>query len=398
MPVGRLLVFLLVVGTISVAAHRWFWVRLVSDVTRRRGVRRAGALALTLLALSIPAGLAALPIFGPVLGTAIAWVGATWAGVLFLLLVWLGGGELLRLAARGVRAARRARASPPAVDLDRRRFLARSLAGVAGAGAGATAVVGLVEGARPPEIVHVRVPIARLPTAFEGFRIVQLTDVHVGPLLGRAFIEDLVARTNALHPDLVAITGDLVDGSVETLRDAVAPLAGLAAPHGVWFVTGNHEYYMGADAWLAHLATLRVTPLRNERTELRRGDAAITLAGIDDASAARFGGGHGADLDRALSGRDPHRPVVLLAHQPRQVADAERLGVDLQLSGHTHGGQIAPFGWLVRLVQPAVQGLHRFGPTWLYVSRGAGFWGPPMRVANPAELTLVELVAAPASG
>ena len=134
--------------------------------------------------------------------------------------------------------------------------------------------------------------------------------------------------------------------------------------------------------------------LRNERAEIRRGDAAIDVAGIDDWSARRFGVGHGPDLDRALAGRDPDRPVILLAHQPRQVGDARRLGVDLQLSGHTHGGQIAPFGIFVSLVQPAVKGLHRFDPTWLYVNRGTGTWGPPMRLGNPAEITVVELTRA----
>jgi len=239
------------------------------------------------------------------------------------------------------------------------------------------------------------VPIPRLPAAFQGFRIVQLSDMHVGPLLRRAFVEEVVAATNALEPDLVAVTGDLVDGSVEELRDALAPMSGLRAPHGVVFSTGNHEYYMGVGPWLDHLRGLGMRVLRNERVEVSRGDAAIDVAGIDDASARRFGGGHGADLDAALRGRDPGRPVVLLAHQPKQVADARRLGVDLQLSGHTHDGQLFPFRWLVRLSFPRLAGLYRVGDSLLYVSRGTGTWGPPLRFLAPPEVTLFTLVPAP---
>jgi predicted MPP superfamily phosphohydrolase len=317
-------------------------------------------------------------------------VGATWAGVVFLLFVLLAVLDVLRGTAWLLRARR-----PKATDLERRRFLARAVAGVAGAGAAGLSGAAVAEAARAPEVVRLRVPIARLPAAFEGFRIVQWSDLHAGPLIRRAFVEDLVQRTNALGADVVAITGDLVDGDVPTLAGAVAPLAGLRARDGVFLTTGNHEYYVGVEQWLEHLPTLGVRVLRNERVAVERGGTHLDVAGVDDASAGRWPG-HGADPDRALSGRDPARPVVLLAHQPKQVHDARRLGVDLVLSGHTHGGQIFPFGLFVRLVQPAVKGLHRFGDTWLYVSRGTGFWGPPMRLANPAEITVVELVRAPA--
>jgi predicted MPP superfamily phosphohydrolase len=393
MPPVRVLVFFLVLSSIAVAVQIYAWRRLVRDVTPSRRLRRGGTFALVLLAATVPTGLAAWRGIGAEAALPLSYVGSAWAGVLFFLVVSLAGADLLRGLAAGVRRLVRGRpvAAPP--DPERRRFLARTVAGVAGTSALGLSAAALIEGARAPEVVRVRVPIARLPAAFEGFRIVQWTDVHVGPLVRRPAIEDLVRRTNLLAPDLILVTGDLVDGSVEELADVVAPMAGLRARHGVWFTTGNHEYYVGVEPWLRHLPRLGITPLRNARVPIVRDGQTIALAGIDDASAAHAGGGHGPDLDRALAGRDPARPVVLLAHQPKQVADAQRLGVDLQLSGHTHGGQIAPFGWLVRLVQPAVAGLHRFGGTWLYVSRGAGFWGPPMRLANPAELTVVELTA-----
>jgi uncharacterized protein len=191
----------------------------------------------------------------------------------------------------------------------------------------------------------------------------------------------------SLSPDLVAITGDLVDGSVEKLREHVAPLAQLAqARHGVFFVTGNHEYYSGVEEWFRYLPSLGIRPLDNERVEIAPG---LDLAGIHDPTGR--GGAYGPDLPRALAGRDPSRPVVLLAHQPRQFAEAARSGVALTLSGHTHGGQIWPFSWLVALAQPYLAGLHRRGDSQLYVSRGTGFWGPPLRVFAPPEITLLKL-------
>ena len=391
MPLPRLAVFLAVVLALTIAAHGFLWVRLVRDPAWPRPWRRLASIALVALAIAMPAGLAFWRIVGADLARPLSYVGATWAGVLLVTLFVLLGADALRGATW---LARRLGHRPAPVDPSRRRLLARAFAGATGAGAAGLSGIALAAAAGPPAIVRVRIPLANLPPDFEGFRIVQLTDVHVGPILRRGFLADLVARTNALDPDVVAITGDLVDGSVDELREVVAPLADLRARHGVFFVTGNHEYYSGADAWLAHLPTLGVRPLRNERVELRRGAAAIDLAGVDDSTAAGFGPPHGADLARALAGRDPARRVVLLAHQPRQVYEAERFGVDLQLSGHTHGGQIAPFGLFVRLVQPVVAGLGRFGPTTLYVSRGAGTWGPPMRLANPAEITVIELARA----
>jgi uncharacterized protein len=196
-------------------------------------------------------------------------------------------------------------------------------------------------------------------------------------------------------PDVVAITGDLVDGTVDELRDAVAPLGSLKAKYGVFFVTGNHEYFSGARAWVEELSRIGIRVLRNERVSIGEVGAAFDLAGVDDRSARRFSDdGHGEDLAKALSGRDEARAVVLLAHQPRTVLDAAAFGVDLQLSGHTHGGQIWPFGALVRLQQQFLAGLARHRDTLIYVSRGTGYWGPPMRLFAPAEITQIVLRSA----
>jgi predicted MPP superfamily phosphohydrolase len=209
--------------------------------------------------------------------------------------------------------------------------------------------------------------------------------------LGKSWLTRIVEQVNALEPDAVVITGDLVDGSVRRLREHVAPLSELRAKHGVYFVTGNHEYYSGVDAWLTELTRLGVRTLRNERVAIGDHDASFDLAGVDDWRA--FGRGHGRDLARAVAGRDARRELVLLAHQPKQAREAAHHGVGLQLSGHTHGGQIFPWNLFVRLEQPFVAGLARLGDTQIYVSRGTGYWGPPMRVAAPAEITLLTLLA-----
>jgi hypothetical protein len=311
----------------------------------------------------------------------LGWVVFTWLGfALYLLLL-----AALSDAGRGIAAL----AGLLPQDPDRRQVLSRAIA-AAVAGTAAFVGIGGLANASGFDIRRVRVPLARLPRSASGYSIVQLTDVHVGPTLGREFIERIVAETNALAPDLIVITGDLVDGSVEHLREHVAPLRDLKARDGVFFVTGNHEYYSGVDEWIAHLTTLGIRVLRNERVSIGGSDG-FDLAGVDDWSGASFGHGHGPNLSRALEGRDRGRVLILLAHQPRQIYEAAHADVDLQLSGHTHGGQLFPFGLFVRLQQPYVSGFHMHEGTGIYVSNGTGYWGPPMRVGAPAEITHIEL-------
>jgi predicted MPP superfamily phosphohydrolase len=264
---------------------------------------------------------------------------------------------------------------------------ALAVAGVAGF----AGLVGLWTALRPPRVKRIEIELLRWPRGLDGFRLVQISDIHVGPILGRPFAEDLVTRVNALGPDLIAVTGDLVDGSVAKLADEVAPFARLRAPHGVYFVTGNHDYFSGADEWAGLVASMGIRVLRNERVQIGAGADAFDLAGVEDHHAHWVTGGPGEDLPRALDGRDPSRCVVLLAHDPGSFREAAELGVDLQLSGHTHGGQIWPFMYLVRIFVRHVAGLYRVGASQLYVSRGTGFWGPPMRLFAPAEITEIAL-------
>jgi predicted MPP superfamily phosphohydrolase len=241
---------------------------------------------------------------------------------------------------------------------------------------------GLLHVARGPLVRRVRVTLARLPVA--SYTIAHLTDVHIGPLIGREFADKLVRRVNALEPDLIVITGDLIDGRLSELAPHIEPLRKLRARDGVYAVTGNHEYYWDATAWLDHIRSLGIRVLRNEHVTVAD---TFQLAGVDDSSA-------GEDVPRAVAGRDPRLPVVLLAHHPRTIARAMNAGVDLQLSGHTHGGQLLPLGWLARLWDPKVAGLAKFGTTWLYVSEGTGFWGPPLRVGTSCEIAAITVVPA----
>ncbi len=255
-------------------------------------------------------------------------------------------------------------------------------------------LLGFVNARRTAAVVHVDVAVLDLPPALDGFRIAQISDIHVGPTIKRPYVEAVVEAVNKLDADVVAITGDLVDGSVRELAEHVAPLAGLRSREGTFFVTGNHEYYSGAAAWVGELRRLGIIVLMNEHVVLRRSGAAIVVAGVTDFSAGHFDRAEASDPKRALEGSPPAALRVLLAHQPRSAEAAEAAGFDLQLSGHTHGGQFLPWNFLVRLQQPFTAGLKRWRRMWVYTSRGTGYWGPPKRFGAPSEITLLRLVPA----
>ncbi|TMB08108.1 MAG: metallophosphoesterase [Deltaproteobacteria bacterium] len=384
---ARLLPFLAFVAVallLLTGMHYYVWARLVRDPHLSAATARLLTSLLATMALVLPATLVLSRTRGA--PRPMVWIAFLWMGVVFLLSAFLG----LADAGRALAWVARKLASPDTpADPERRVLLARALAvGVGGVVAGLSAV-GVGSALAGLRIKDVLVRIRDLPPALAGLRVVQISDLHIGPLLRKEWVEGVVTRVRALKPDLVAITGDLVDGTVDELREHVAPLARLAeAPRGVYFSTGNHEYYSGVDDWLRYLPTLGIRPLANERVEAAPG---LDVAGIHDPTGR---GRYAPDLPAALDGRDANRPVVLLAHQPRQFREAARHGVSLTLSGHTHGGQIWPFSWLVALVQPYIAGLHRLGEAQLYVSRGTGFWGPPMRVFAPAEITLLRLFPA----
>ena len=384
MSLGRILIFLGVISGLTIGTHYYLWARLIRDPMWPAPWRQVATITLVVLALSIPASMMAWRTLPRNVAIPVSWVGYVWMGSMFLLLVLLWGGELARWS--WVKYA-----SMTSVNGGRRELLAQILASGVGVFGLALSGWGVWSAIRPVEVKRVSVRLKKLPGSLNGLRLVQLTDMHIGLTIGRDFVEDVVRKVNALEPDIVAITGDLIDGSVEDLGAAVAPLGEIEARLGTFFVTGNHEYYSGADSWLAFLGTLDIRVLRNEHVELSKDGEAIHLAGVDDWTAHQFGNGHGSDMARAMAGRDASKPVILLAHQPIQFDEARAHGVDLQISGHTHGGQIFPFGLLTRLAQPFLSGLHQRGDSQIYVSSGTGYWGPPMRIAAPAEITLIEL-------
>ncbi|WP_329789794.1 metallophosphoesterase [Lentzea sp. DG1S-22] len=393
------MIFLLLLGVPTALGHLYLWRRLVVDTTLPRTLgRRVGALAIVGAFLLLMSALVVTRRVPPEYGKFFAWPGFVWLAVLFYLVIVLGIAEVPRRV-----LLRRATAAPVAVgtgaeavepvevvpDPSRRLFISRSVAIGSGLAAGGIVGYGMTEALGDPRMLNVPVSLGKLKSSLSGFRIAVVSDIHLGPLLGRSHTERIVRMINEQEADLVAIVGDLVDGSVAELGEAAAPLRDLVSKHGSFFVTGNHEYFSGHEQWIAELERLGVNPLRNEGLTVAGG---IEVVGVNDVTGKSYD--DGPDFDRALAGRDRNNPVVLLSHQPVLVGDASSHGVDLQLSGHTHGGQMVPFNFLVPLQQPSTAGLSKVDDTWLYTSRGAGFWGPPVRVGAPPDITMIELRSA----
>ncbi|MDJ0464079.1 metallophosphoesterase [Streptomyces sp. H27-C3] len=444
----------LVVVALLAGVHWYVWRRLVRDTTAPAGrPRRAGTVTLVVLPLlmlgALVSGRAGAPFW---FQQVVAWPGYLWLAVLLYLTPALLVGEAVRPLLRRVPARRdagagvgsspvpvvppvpeAAQAGPDAgsdvapdaganttgavtalarragtntdADTDtavrtsapagttlaqgptRRLFVSRVVGGAAAAAALGTVGYGTYGVLRGPRVKRVTVPLAKLARGAHGFRIAVVSDVHLGPVLGRAHTQRIVDTINATQPDLVAVVGDLVDGSVADLGSAAEPLAGLKSRHGTYFVTGNHEYFSGAGEWVDHVRELGMRPLENDRVEI----AGFDLAGVNDIAGESEG--QGPDFVRALGDRDRSRASVLLAHQPVVIHDAVRYDVGLQLSGHTHGGQLWPGPLIAAQANPTLAGLERYGDTQLYVSRGAGAWGPPVRVGADSDITVVELAS-----
>jgi uncharacterized protein len=384
--------FIVILGTVLGLIHIYVWKRLIKDTTGPGRMRWVLTSVLVALLVVLVATLVVPRVFGFRDSAWFAWPGYIWFGIVVYLFLTLLVLEPVRLALRVWVKRKPPPASEPeeASAMDRRMFLARASAVAAGAASVSLVGVGVATALGPPDLLRLPVRLRRLDPAFNRFRIAVVSDIHLGPLAGRAHTERIVHMINETEPDLVAIVGDLVDGTVEELGSAAEPLRDLASREGTFFVTGNHEYFVGdPSSWLRELDRLGVQPLRNANTAIRRGAAAFDLAGVNDLAGEERS--DPPDFDRALAGADPSRPTILLAHQPVQVDEAAARGVDLQLSGHTHGGQMWPFHHVVRLVQPSLAGLSTVNNTQLYVTRGAGFWGPPVRIGAPPDITVLSL-------
>jgi predicted MPP superfamily phosphohydrolase len=275
----------------------------------------------------------------------------------------------------------------------RRRFLINSMNYGITVTASIFTVHGFAEAKQIPDVKEVTIPIVDLPPDLEGFRIVQISDIHVSPTIRRNFVEDVVEVANSLDADIVALTGDLADGLVSQLAYDVAPLKNLISAKGNFFVTGNHEYYSGVNDWVTKVKRLGFTVLLNEHRVISRGNGRMLLAGVTDYRGGNFLKSHVSDPFKALGGAPPTDAKILLAHQPKSIFEAAKAGFDLQISGHTHGGQFFPWNLLVGLNQPFVAGLDRYKNTQIYVSRGTGYWGPPLRVGSPSEITVIKLIS-----
>lgn len=427
----------LVAVALVAGAHYYIWRRLVRDTTVAGGTaRRAGTaviIALPVLAVvGVSVGRAETPF---ALKQILGWPAYMWLATLLYLLLALLVGEVVRPLLRRVLERRAATAggtaggtatdsapveepavvgapapaasapvtagtdadtttgdgpapaAPATPDPSRRLFVSRVVGGAAAAAALATVGYGTANVLSGPSVKRVTVPLAKLPRAAHGYRIAVVSDIHLGPLLGRAHAQRVVDTINSTNPDLVAVVGDLVDGTVADLGTAAEPLAQLKSRHGSYFVTGNHEYFGDAGEWVDHVRELGLHPLENARVEI----AGFDLVGVNDVAGEEEG--DGPDFAKALAGRDTGRASVLMAHQPVVIHDAVKHGIDLQLSGHTHGGQMWPVNYIAQAANPTLAGLEQYGDTALYVTRGAGAWGPPVRVGAPADITVVQLAS-----
>jgi predicted MPP superfamily phosphohydrolase len=374
---------LFVVLSLLVLLHVYIGLRLMPDLGLGLAGMLAGTVFLVLSTVLVPVGLLSSSLRRRRWSEQLAWMGLLAMGLFSSLLVSTFVRDLVLLVAK--------------------------LAGLAGAGfihysalavpllALGVTFIGFVNARRVARVKTVEVPIDGLPEALHGYSIAQISDIHVGPTIKRPYLNAIVNRVNALEADAIAVTGDLVDGSVQRLALHTQPLARLSAPDGAFFVTGNHEYYSGAEEWIVELRRLGLTVLLNQHVVRQRGGASLMIAGVADYSAHHFNPAHRSDPVAAAAGAPLGLAVrILLAHQPRSAPAAAEAGFDLQLSGHTHGGQFFPWNLFVPLQQPFVAGLHRVRQLWVYTSRGTGYWGPPKRFGAPSEITLVRLVPASA--
>ena len=372
---------LFVVLSLLVLLHVYIGLRLMPDLGVGVPGLLAGSVFLLLSTLLVPVGLLSSSLRRRRWSEQLAWIGLLAMGLFSSLIVSTFLRDLVLLALRV------AGAGSPALNY----YSALAVPLIA---VGVT-FIGFVNARRVARVKRVEVPIEGLPEALHGYSIAQISDIHVGPTIKRPYLNAIVNRVNALDADAIAVTGDLVDGSVQRLALHTQPLARLSAPDGTFFVTGNHEYYSGAEEWIAELRRLGLTVLLNQHVVRERGGASLMIAGVADYSAHHFNPAHRSDPVLAAAGAPPGLAVrILLAHQPRSAPAAAEAGFDLQLSGHTHGGQFFPWNLFVPLQQPFVAGLHRVRRLWVYTSRGTGYWGPPKRFGAPSEITLVRLVPA----
>jgi hypothetical protein len=379
----RRLRFLLTPISLLAVLHVYIGMRILGDLPVGPIGVALGVLALALSWVCIPLGFVSRNLANRTVAERLSWLGSLSMGLFSSLFVL----TLLRDVALGLSSL----ALPDAIFAVAKPASAMAVPALALL----ASLVGFVNARRRARIVNVDVPLANLPAGLHGFTIAQISDIHVGSTIKRGYVDAIVDAVNKLDADMIAVTGDLVDGTVSELSPHTAPLGRLTARHGAYLVTGNHEYYSGERAWTAEFRRLGLHVLMNEHVVLNHHGAALVVAGVTDYGAHHFDPAQRSDPGTALAGAPAGAGAkLLLAHQPRSAPAASAAGFDLQLSGHTHGGQFWPWNLFVRLQQPFTAGLHRLNHLWVYVSRGTGYWGPPTRLGVPSEITRLRLVPA----
>lgn len=391
------MMFFLVSISILFLAYFYLGRRLISPIRLTAAKKRALWLSLLVIPLLMPLSFLFRFLFkNNILIDLIGWIAFILMGFFSLVIILLLLKDLFYLSFlmyKGLKRTflRKNRELKYRFDPERRRFMINSInLGIIGSSAFLTGY-GIYEAHRRPLLQNIAITIPQLPAILEGFKIAQFTDLHVGPTIKRKFVRSVVDQVNNLNADIIVCTGDLVDDQVVNIREDVSPIKDLYAPKGVYFVTGNHEYYVGVEPWLDEIARLGLTILLDEHRLIEYDDQKIILSGVTDYSAKQFVADHRSDPQAALSEAPDGYVKILLAHQPRNIFAAAKAGYDLQISGHTHGGQYFPWSLLVTLGQPYVSGLHKHNNTWIYVSRGTGYWGPPIRLGVPSEVTVYTL-------
>ncbi len=395
----QFIIFFLIVFIVLTVGYTYVGRRLITASKLRKPWNKLAWALLIILAILPPLTIG-LEISGyEKLSDSLAWVSYVSVGFmsfLFTLLIARDIAWVITKAVRKILSLFHREVKPSTVSDDppdpgRRTMLVQSMnLAVIGAAAGLTAY-GVFEARRRPAIKEITVPVVDLPEAFSGFRIVQITDIHAGLTVKRDFIETIVEMVNELSPDIIAFTGDLADGSVAHLRKDVEPLKRMRAKYGTYFVTGNHEYYSGVEQWVEEAARLGMKVLLNSHDILRLGDSNMLIAGVTDVTGGGFLQSHISDPAASVANAPQSNVKILLAHQPKSIYSALPFGFDLQISGHTHGGQFFPWNFAAAIGQPYLAGLHDHKGTWIYVSRGTGYWGPPVRLGTRSEITVLTL-------
>ncbi|MDP8567657.1 metallophosphoesterase [Methylophilus aquaticus] len=378
--------FLIITTTLLGVLHYYIGSRLLHDLSSSNTLTVAAWCFLGASAILQPLGFFARGLPNARLRDGLSWVAMTAMGVFSSLLVFTVLRDLILVMIAALHGL-----AVISIDVG---ALQKNSAILTIALALSVSLIGFFNARRLAQVINIEVPLRNLPAQLHGFRIVQISDIHVGPTIKQGYLARIVDRVNTLEADLIAITGDMVDGRVSDLAHHTLPLSRLQARHGSYFVTGNHEYYSGALEWISELQRLGVHVLLNEHVQLSHDGALLVLAGVTDYHAGSFYDHHHSDPHAAMAGAPQAAPSILLAHQPRSAQAASAAGFDLQLSGHTHGGQFWPWNYFVPLQQPYTAGMHRLENLWVYVSRGTGYWGPPKRFGAPSEITCLTLVAA----